>query len=1101
MQDIQAGRERAMAATLDEAVRKKVEEVYTQAAQELSLAAEAAKTAADFEAAKSAAAARLEDIKCQLAIPVADPSSGIPPDAKLSDLEQLKNAADVELVTAQKARSQLQTVQNRTTRRGEVAALSAAATKELEQLQAQFLAAPAANEAPELTAANRLLLAARRHKIQKQIASYEKELLSYDAVGNELLKLENDKAKRDEEAAQRKAIALANILNEQRRILTEREAAEARRAAAGAHPSIRELADQNRKLAELRSELAAKMQDVSARLSDAKKSQKNVADKFSRVQKQVTTAAIGQLLRKHRTELPDLRQLHQQCDARQIELSEVQLQLFDLKDDDVSLTELDARTAAVLAGIAAGGNPSDGDLYHEVYELLVKEDEIREALIVELSDYDRKLVELDEQQRKLIAETEQYAGYIDQRVLWIRSTTALAPSDVEHGWGALQWLTNAQAWTFVIHDMISATAQEPVRFCLAAMVLVPMLVLRKRLGGRLESIGALAEKSHVTDIRLTFRALLITAVLASLWPALLWLIAWRMQSPQVTSELASSVAFGLQSAAGLFLALAFFRHLSRSKGLAESHFGWPLSSLRVLRKHLHWLLLLGVPVAFVVGVVEAHGNDPWRNSLGRWAFVVGQIALALFMQRVMRPAGGALHQTIAFRRGGWLDRLSNLWYPLLVGAPACLAVLASAGFYYTALRLNWCLQATICLMMTLLVFNSFMTRWLMLARRKLAMQQARQRRAAAQAEAKDAGQTVSMDSTSILLEEHGLDLSDIDVQTRRLLQSSVVLALVLGSAVIWANVLPALGIFKEVMLWRDSGTGEAVTLMNLAMAVILVVMTIIAGRNFPGLMEISILQRLPLEPAIRYATTTVSKYVIVIVGMVVAFSVVGVSWAKVQWLVAAVTFGLGFGLQEIFANFVSGLIILFERPVRVGDTVTVGEVSGVVSRIRMRATTITDGDRKELIVPNKEFITGRLVNWTLTDPTLRVVIPVGVAYGTDTDLVGRLLLQVAAENPIVLRDPAPNALLVGFGESTLNFELRVFVPSVESYLPVRHDLNTRILRLFDEANIEIAYPHREIHIRSSELRSSGAEGEPLADSAAATSMNGSVLPSQQKRVA
>jgi potassium efflux system protein len=188
----------------------------------------------------------------------------------------------------------------------------------------------------------------------------------------------------------------------------------------------------------------------------------------------------------------------------------------------------------------------------------------------------------------------------------------------------------------------------------------------------------------------------------------------------------------------------------------------------------------------------------------------------------------------------------------------------------------------------------------------------------------------------------------------------------------------------------------------------------------------------------------------------------------VQWLVAAVTFGLGFGLQEIFANFISGLIVLFERPMRVGDVVTVGEVSGVVSRIRMRATTITDWDRKELIVPNKEFITGRLVNWTLSDRVLRIVFRVGVAYGSDTRLVQRLLLKAADEHPSVLTDPPPQALFVAFGDSTLSFELRVYVPGLEVYGAVQHELNSAIDSLFRVAGIEIAFPQRDVHVRSIE---------------------------------
>ena len=165
-----------------------------------------------------------------------------------------------------------------------------------------------------------------------------------------------------------------------------------------------------------------------------------------------------------------------------------------------------------------------------------------------------------------------------------------------------------------------------------------------------------------------------------------------------------------------------------------------------------------------------------------------------------------------------------------------------------------------------------------------------------------------------------------------------------------------------------------------------------------------------------------------------------------QWLMAAVSFGLGFGLQEIFANFVSGLIIFWERPVRIGDTVTVDDMTGVVSRIQMRATTILDPDRKELIVPNKEFITSHVVNWTLTDSVVRLVLPVNWPVATDPQFVQRTLMRIANENAAVLKHPSAKVALISLGDKALSFELRVFVADVDSLMTTRHQLNMAIDR-------------------------------------------------------
>ena len=178
------------------------------------------------------------------------------------------------------------------------------------------------------------------------------------------------------------------------------------------------------------------------------------------------------------------------------------------------------------------------------------------------------------------------------------------------------------------------------------------------------------------------------------------------------------------------------------------------------------------------------------------------------------------------------------------------------------------------------------------------------------------------------------------------------------------------------------------------------------------------------------------------------------------------TVGLGFGLQEIFANFVSGLIILFEQPIRVDDVVTIGEVTGKVSKIRIRATTIRRWDQRELVVPNKEFITGRLINWTLSDNVLRREFIVGIAYGSDIEKAEKILYEVARANPLVLADPAPVVIFKNFGDSSLEFELRVYISGIDNYVPVWHDINCKIDTQFRKAGIEIAFPQHDLHIRS-----------------------------------
>jgi potassium efflux system protein len=244
------------------------------------------------------------------------------------------------------------------------------------------------------------------------------------------------------------------------------------------------------------------------------------------------------------------------------------------------------------------------------------------------------------------------------------------------------------------------------------------------------------------------------------------------------------------------------------------------------------------------------------------------------------------------------------------------------------------------------------------------------------------------------------------------------------------------------------------------------VVTAVLVRNVGALLDIVLLQRFEMQTDATYAIKVIARYAVTIVGVLLACNILGIRWGDVQWLVAALGVGLGFGLQEIVANFVSGLIVLTERPIRIGDVVTVGGVSGTVARIHARATVVIDFDNKEVIIPNKAFITERVVNWTLSNKTTRLLSKVGVAYGSDITLVQRVLLDAVRGNRDVLPDPAPSVFFVAFGDSTLDFEIRAFVDSLDKRLRVQHEINIAMARALGQNGIEMPFPQRDLHIRS-----------------------------------
>jgi small-conductance mechanosensitive channel len=232
-----------------------------------------------------------------------------------------------------------------------------------------------------------------------------------------------------------------------------------------------------------------------------------------------------------------------------------------------------------------------------------------------------------------------------------------------------------------------------------------------------------------------------------------------------------------------------------------------------------------------------------------------------------------------------------------------------------------------------------------------------------------------------------------------------------------------------------------------------------------------------LDRALQYAIAQIASNVVLIVGIFIVLDNTGIHLQTLTVFAGAVGVGVGFGLQNIASNFISGLVILTERPITIGDRIEVAGVAGQVHQIRARSTVIRTNDNITMIVPNTKFIDSPVTNWTLSDPRVRFRIPVGVAYGSNISKVTEALLAVARENPNTLSDPAPSVFLNEFGDNSINFELVVW-SSEMSYRPrnYRSALNFAIVEKFHEAGIEIAFPQRDLHIRSGVLKVETVEG-------------------------
>ncbi|MFO7956512.1 MAG: mechanosensitive ion channel [Candidatus Brocadiia bacterium] len=1059
VQALQHRIERVRADTeLTEETRQTLADLYAQAGGRLEAAQEWKRKAQEYEEARRAAPEVLESIRRELEREPAEVQIEAP-EAPVAELQSRLANAEAELTAARQQVSELEAEQKyRAERRVEVPKLEGEARQKLQEVN-QKLAAELPQDAGPEQVARRTLSLAQKEALEAELEAYEQELRSYEARG-ELLAARRARASRALTQAQERVDRWQEVVRAKRREEAAEAARQATQEVAEAHPALREIAETNRELAVERAEaLTPKLEHSATQLKDVQQELTRLRDDLQRTREKVQraglTKALGLLLRKKQAELPNVRRYQRQIQERQPEIADVQLRLFELDEQRTALADTEGRIEEIVREL-------DGSLSEQEREsiagaagdLMRTRRDLVGALYRDYDSYFDRLVDLDTRARELTELVREYRAFIEEHILWFRSSASLEPADAGRAVAAVQRLLDPDSWWGLLRSVLRDARRRPLGYGVVALVFLALMVFRSRLNAALARSGELAANIRTDRIVHTFGALGATVLLSVTWPWLMLGAGWLLRTAYQAADFTKGVGAGLQGAGLALLTVAFLRIACREDGLADVHFRFRARPLKMLRRNLWWLVCFIAPVAFVVIFFEWMGDETQRDSLARMAFIVGQLAGAVFLWRILRRRGGVFQELLDRREGGWLDRLRYAWYALAMAVPLGLAAAAATGYYYTALVLTTRLCITFWLFMGLVLLYELMQRWLFVARRKLALEQARKRR-----EETEAAETPEGEKLEV---EPEVNIQAVSAQSRQLLRTALWFAFALVLWFVWNDVVPALGILGDITLEQD----VPITLADVGMSLLLVVITILAAKNIPGLLEIAALQYLPLEPAVRFAISRVCRYAITVVGIILAFNAIGIGWDKVQWLAAAVTVGLGFGLQEIFANFVSGLIILFERPMRVGDTVTVGDVTGTVSKIRIRATTILDWDRKELVVPNREFITGRLVNWSLSDNIVRAIIPVGIAYGSDTEKAERILLRVARENSMVLDEPEPKALFLGFGDSSLNFELRVYVPGIESFITVRHALHMAIDKAFRQEGIEISFPQQDVHIRS-----------------------------------
>ncbi len=1097
-----------LASELSEEDRTALRDLWTQALGQLNAATDLANRQDSWDAGRLAAPERTLALQAVEGSEVLAEVPEISVEVSLPELETGLAAARAAFGELSLAWDEIQAEQaRRAERRREIPDRLA----ELQQgLVADDEATPAEDVPPRFGEAQAALHQATRLAQRAEFDALSAERPFYDAE-EVLSSMRLDEATRKRDAASLVVVAWETALSDARQrasALAEAQARQASEDVVDQPAQVRQLAAQTEAHAVRRNQLTELHAQATAYLEQLTDAQGQM-DELKRASSEKIQVAgfsnsVAVLLRKQRGELPEiLAVLDQRLDLPHSSI-ELELELIDRRRDRVNLGQhRDDRVQGLLdalaqAALVDGARPIDPEhraqLEAVIRGLLQAQHAGLHPLITELNRYSDDLNAVEFATETLAASVSDYGRFIDEHILWVRSAAPLALSDLglaARGFGAL---LSPSTWAAATVGLGLEIERRLASVAWAGLALVLLALLRPLSRRQIRMAGERLATHRMAPIGPTLVVTLLTVVRASFWPVLVWVAGWILSWP-VAMPVVSAVGAGLMRLAPVLVPMLLLGEVCRPMGLAEAHLRWSNEVLRAVRRHLWLWHVFVVPAMGLTLVFDAPGLAEFEAAAGRLALMVALVGLTVVAHRFTRSKGAVMRALRSDTSARLLGRMQWIWFPLTGLLPAALVVAVALGFQYGSMQVGLGLVHSITLALPLIILRGVVRRWLSLARLRLALEQL-QRRREAEAEAQEAAADaeVSGEIRAMAEETPELDVGQIDEQAMRLVDVSLLAALFMGLMLIWSDLLPALGGLRRVELWQSMVTtslpdGTATTqlvLVSLAdalAALLLVGLTVLATRNIAGLLEMTVLRRLTLEPGGGYAITTVCRYLLTAGGVVGAASLLGITWDSVQWLAAAVSVGLGFGLQEIFANFVSGLIILFERPIRVGDIITVGGIEGVVTRIRTRATTIRDRDRRELLVPNKEFITGQLVNWTLSDPISRLILPVGIAYGSDTELAEKTLIEVAAAHPLVLEAPAPNVVFRNFGDSTLDYELRVFIPDRDFWPNVTHDLNTCIHEAFAEKGLEIAFPQRDLHLRD-------GVGEVLGDWAAAKAARG-----------
>ena len=693
--------------------------------------------------------------------------------------------------------------------------------------------------------------------------------------------------------------------------------------------------------------------------------------------------------------------------------------------------------------------------------------------------YGRFIKALNDQQaaqKKINTIAEEYKSYINQRLLWTSSAGVFSISTLTDSSKAVHWLLDISHWKTFVKDVHTSFIRNPTIWILIFLAFAVSILFQFFLPKQINRINKFALQPKKDSAGRTIAAVVLTVIKAVSIPLIICLAAFYVSKMNTVHIFSRAVCIGIIKSFRMTIIFIIILHFSKINGIGILNFQWSKKLCNILNKYIIIFLITAVPIVFLVVMVQ---NGPlnfnYRSTLGRSLFILLTVFMLSFFVFVLRK----IQKTnIDAETVKWLKK-NHLWVnTIFVTILLALIIFSAAGYYFTAYEFSLNITQTFYFLIIFLLVRDLLHRILFLSQIHIAYKKAEVEKKAV------------LERKKLEKEQEGADLIDdlkIDIidtvigneelnkQAFKLINFVLLIGIFTGIIVIWSDTFPSIQLLNNVVLWNSIKSTtvdgisvmKAISLLNFLQALFFFLCTAIIVKNLPAILEIIFFRGKKTHPGTRHAFSLISKYIVIAIGFFAGLKFIGIGWVQFQYMAAAMTVGLSFGLKDIFANFVSGIIILIERPIRLGDTVTVAGSSGVVTKIRIRSTTITDFDRHELIVPNMSFLSEKIVNWSLSDQITRLVIDIGIAYNSNAKEAEKILLQIAEDSLLVMKEPKSSVIFVGFGADSLDFKLRFFV-NLSDTMTVQHQIRHEIYDRFNKAGIDIPFAQRDIHINPDE---------------------------------